>query len=570
MTPAFLPLALVCFGSQEHKSKLSSDLAKVAVQSNVQVIVQWKIATGTTTTEKIVGLGGTVLSEFKSINAGVYTVSGSALKTLDADPLVNYVSIDRQVHRKLAYTAAAINAPYAWKAGYTGIGIGIAVIDSGINNDPNLGDSTKNRLVYTQDFTVPVMMQPDGKPAPPPHSYGLDWYGHGQHIAGIIASNGKDSSCGSCVKTFVEIAPGANLVNLKVLDENGQGTDSSVIAAIDQAIALKATYNVRVINLSLGRPVFESYTQDPLCQAAEAAWKAGIVVVVAAGNDGRDNSFGNDGYGTITAPGNDPYVITVGAMKTENTNTRTDDLIASYSSKGPTQIDHIVKPDLVAPGNQIVSLLAKNATLSLNYPQNAVPLSYFQSHAPGLGKMPNQPIWNGDSNTPPPNANFGSGTSNSYFILNGTSMAAAVVSGAVADILHAKPKLTPDQVKILLMETSSKTFPMYSTVTDSTTGQTYVSYYDIFTVGAGYLDLQAALTFTGQLPLALSAMSPAATYDAATGDVTLVFDPGSIFGNQAIWGAQAIWGSSVLSGNQAIWGTGTESASESVHINGER
>ena len=100
-----------------------------------------------------------------------------------------------------------------------------------------------------------------------------------------------------------------------MLDRNGAGTDSMVIAAIQRAIALKSTYNIQIINLSLGRPVMESYTLDPLCQAVEQAWKAGIVVVVAAGNEGRNNSKGTNGYGTITAPGNDPYVITVGAMK---------------------------------------------------------------------------------------------------------------------------------------------------------------------------------------------------------------------------------------------------------------
>jgi serine protease AprX len=99
-----------------------------------------------------------------------------------------------------------------------------------------------------------------------------------------------------------------------------------------------------VVNLSLGRGVFESYTLDPLDQAVEQVWNAGIVVVVAAGNYGRDNSNNNNGYGTITAPGNDPYVITVGAMKTMGTATRADDLIATYSSKGPTMLDHHVGP----------------------------------------------------------------------------------------------------------------------------------------------------------------------------------------------------------------------------------
>src|SRR5208337_442421 len=127
--------------------------------------------------------------------------------------------------------------------------------------------------------------------------------------------------------------------NLRVLDQNGAGTDSGVIAAIAQAIALKGLFNIRVINLSLGRPVYESYKLDPVCQAVEQAWKNGIVVVVAAGNDGRYRP--TNGYFTINSPGNDPYVITVGATKPMGTPTRNDDQMASYSSKGPTVIDDI-------------------------------------------------------------------------------------------------------------------------------------------------------------------------------------------------------------------------------------
>src|SRR5437016_3874617 len=198
-------------------------------------------------------------------------------------------------------------------------------------------------------------------------------------------------------------------------------TYSTVISAIQAAIQLKSKYNIRVINLSLGRPVFESYKLDPLCQAVEAAWKAGIVVVVASGSSGRDNSQGTNGYATITSPGNDPYVITVGAMKPMGTPTRTDDLIASYSSRGPNAIDHIVKPDIVAPGNLLVSLEAAG-TLYNAYPGNRVPYSFYV---------------NGGTST----------SSSSYFTLSGTSMAAGVVSGAVADLLQANSKLTPDQVK---------------------------------------------------------------------------------------------------------------------------
>ncbi len=238
------------------------------------------------------------------------------------------------------------------------------------------------------------------------------------------------------------IAPNANLISLRVLDQNGAGTDSFVIAAIDLAIQLSSTgkYNVRVINLSLGRPVFEPAAYDPLCQAVEQAWRAGIVVVVAAGNEGRDNSVGENGYGTINSPGNDPYVITVGAMKTEGTATRTDDLIASYSSKGPTLFDHYAKPDLVAPGNLIVSTLPPGLTLSNAYPKNTI--------------------------------------TGNYFMLSGTSMATPVVSAAAALLLQQNPRWNPDQVKARLMETASKNFPVSSIAVDATTGASYVSYYD--------------------------------------------------------------------------------------------
>ena len=279
-----------------------------------------------------------------------------------------------------------------------------------------------------------------------------DQYGHGSHVSGIIGSNGGG-------QVYIGIAPAVNLISLRVLDQNGNGTDSYVIQAIDAAISLAKTYNIRVINLSLGRPVFEPAALDPLCQAAEQAWKAGIVVVVAAGNDGRNNSVATQGYGTVTAPGNDPYVITVGAMKTEGTTTRADDTIASYSSKGPTAFDHFAKPDLVAPGNRIVSTMKANETLSQEYgPSNRV---------------------NGD-----------------FFILSGTSMATPVVSGAAALMIQKNPALTPDQVKATLMLTATKTFPTSSVAVDPTTGLSYTSYYDIFTVGSGYLDIQAALAST--------------------------------------------------------------------------
>jgi serine protease AprX len=155
--------------------------------------------------------------------------------------------------------------------GYDGSGIGVAVIDSGISGHDDLKDASgRNRIVYQANFAS--------------DSGTADAYGHGEHVAGIIAGTGKDSTCNNCYSLIRGIAPNVTLINLRALNKNGQGTDSSVINAINRAIQLKSTYNIRVLNLSVGRPIFESYRNDPLCQAVESAWKAGIVVVVAAGN----------------------------------------------------------------------------------------------------------------------------------------------------------------------------------------------------------------------------------------------------------------------------------------------
>ncbi len=195
-----------------------------------------------------------------------------------------------------------------------------------------------------------------------------DYYGHGTHVSGIIAGNGLNSTGSAYLDEIHGVAPAVHLINLKVLDKNGTSTDAEVINAIDTAISLKPLFNIQVINLSLGRPVYESYKTDPLCQEVEKAWKAGIAVVVAAGNAGRDNSAGNEGYGTIASPGNDPLAITVGAMNTEGTPQRADDLMTTYSSKRPTIGDHVVKPDLVAPGNKIFAIRRPGSTLETTEP----------------------------------------------------------------------------------------------------------------------------------------------------------------------------------------------------------
>ena len=132
-------------------------------------------------------------------------------------------------------------------------------------------------------------------------------------IAGIIGGDGSHSTGSSYTTTYTGVAPAVNLVNVRVLNAQGAGTDAAVMSAINRAIQFKSKYNIRVINLSLGRRVYETFAQDPLCQAVEAGWNAGIFVVVAAGNEGRNNLAGTSGYGTIAAPGNDPSVLTAGA-----------------------------------------------------------------------------------------------------------------------------------------------------------------------------------------------------------------------------------------------------------------
>ena len=194
-----------------------------------------------------------------------------------------------------------MDANVAFQSGFTGNGIGIAIIDSGINPHADL----LGRIVYSESFVA-------GDPTT------LDYYGHGTHVAGIAAGSGAVSEGPGVHADAARIGARCTSDQSEGAGrDRARGTDSAVIAAIGRAIQLKSQYNIRIINLSLGRPIVESYKLDPLCQAVEQAWKAGIFVAVAAGNDGRLNVSGNNGYGTINSPGNDPYVITVGAMKTE-------------------------------------------------------------------------------------------------------------------------------------------------------------------------------------------------------------------------------------------------------------
>ena len=547
---ALITLLAAALSFADGKHKLSKDLEELKSGlsgATVDVIIQFKQAPTDAQHGKVEGHGGVLKKKLDVIRGAHYSVPVKSLPALADDPDVAFISPNRPLSgtstSTLDYTPESVNAQVAWQQwGLDGTGVGVAVIDSGVTAVGDLywwipsNQTYGSRVVYSQNFV-------------PGTTDSSDQYGHGTHVAGIIASQGWFSTGGNFTHTFKGIAPNANIINLRVLDQNGAGTDSSVIAAIQTAISLKSTYNIRVINLSLGRQVYESYTVDPLCQAVEAAWSAGIVVVAAAGNQGRNDSAGTEGYGTIAAPGNDPYAITVGAMKTANTPTRVDDTIASYSSKGPTAYDFVVKPDIVAPGNQVVSTLAPNAPL-LSTPTDVYLSEYSSSTTTSTGSGGNTKN-NKKNSTSSLTANT---ISPSYMRLSGTSMATPVVSGAAVLLLQQNPNLTPDQVKARLMKTASKNFPAYSTVTDPTTGIIYTDYYDIFTIGAGYLDVGAALS-SNDLADA-SAVSPAAVFDPSTQSVYLVTGQGVVWGDSSPWATSLVWGTNVfVNGTAVLWGS---------------
>lgn len=501
--------------------KLAPDLASFPVNPDgtVDVIIQFSDTMQAKHFAMLAAQGGRLKNKFEQINGAAYQIPVKVLAFLENHPDIAYVTPDRPNTPSFDQSdAAAISAITVDVAriqyGLDGSGVGVAVIDSGVFNHDDLQGASGSRIVYNENFVAG-------------DASANDTYGHGTHVAGIIGGNGNDSQSGY-LHEYRGVAPNANIINLRVLNGQGAGNDSQVIAAIQRAIQLKPTYNIRVINLSLGRPVFESYTLDPLCQAVEAAWKAGIVVVVAAGNNGRDNSHGTQGYGTIQAPGNDPNVITVGATKDQDTATRLDDTVASYSSKGPTLIDHIVKPDVVAPGNRIVSLLAPGSTLAVTYPTLDV--------GPVLCTLNCNPA---------------------YFRLSGTSMATPYVAGAAALMIQKDPTLTPDTVKARMLKTAWKGYPISSWGYD-VFGIGYFSQYDVFTIGAGYLDVDAALSNTDVANGGTA--SPTAVRNALTGKVSLVngtsitWGTSIVWDNSIIWSDTIVWGSNTVLSNSILWG----------------
>ena len=419
----------------------------------------------------------------------VADIPNAALEALADRPSVRAVRLDRRVTGTMERTGATIGATWVREnLGLDGAGVGVAIIDSGVTSWHD--DLGSDRVVHFADFVDFLPLASDE-------------YGHGTHVAGIISGSGYDSN-----GARRGVAPAANLVVLKVLDGDGYGYISNVIAALDYAVEHRAQFNIRVINLSVAAGVHESYNTDPLTLAAKRAVQAGVVVVTAAGNLGR-NAQRAIQYGGITAPGNAPWVLTVGASSHNGTVNRSDDSMAAFSSRGPAFIDYAAKPDLVAPGVGIESLA--DATSSL-----------FAAH-------PAARLWGTlDTVTQP------------YLSLSGTSMAAPVVTGTVALMMQANPALTPNLVKAILQYTAE-----------------HKSRYDALTQGGGFLNARGAV----QLAKSFTNGADQNIADRTEWNKHINWGNHRIGGgvlrpNANAWGVNVIWGSSTTDeGDTIVWGT---------------
>jgi len=418
---------------------------------SVEAIV--RLAPGATADQgaaRVRALHGRVTGDLHIIHGLAARVPARELARLRRAPEIAGVDADAPVKPQGKATAAAswgtsntllataypssVNAIQNWTdpltglARYTGAGVGVAVIDTGIAGTmPDFKNPNGVSRVVASVVTNPSATTAN------------DTYGHGTHVAGILAGNGngrdvRDKAYGK----YLGVAPDANLISIKAGDEQGNATVLDVIYGLQFVVDHKADYNIRVVNLSLESTVAQSYLVDPLDAAVESAWLNGVVVVAAAGN--RGSAADAVSY----APGNDPFVISVGAVDDKGTQGNSDDAFASWSSRGLTQ-DGFAKPDVSAPGAHIVSTLAPNSTFTTLCPSCIVDTNYIRA--------------------------------------GGTSMAAPVVAGVAALALQAHPDWTPDVVKTALMRTSR---PMANGIYE-------VNASGAITTGAGGQDVNAGL-----------------------------------------------------------------------------
>jgi subtilisin family serine protease len=417
--------------------KVSSDLREYLdsgkAPARVNVILQVDDANSSMLQAQLAKYGVNIAARMPQFGALAVDVPSKAVEELANNSQTRHISLDRTVQsfgHVQTTTGESAMLSQNGNSGLDGSGVGIAILDSGISKTHH---TVTSRVVYSQDFTG------EGRTDDP--------YGHGTFVAAMAA--GKDTDYSG---TYSGVATAAKLVNLRVLDSHGKGTVSAVLSALDAVMAKRSTYNIRVVNMSLGMPAVDSYKNDPICRAVRTLVDSGIVVIAAAGNDGKD-ALHPKVYGRIHSPGIEPSAITVGAANTFGTDARSDDGVTTYSSRGPTRsfwkdgrgnkhYDNLIKPDMVAPGNKIMGAAANNNAL--------------------LGANPLLSVV--------------TGTDKGEMKMSGTSAAAPMVAGAAAVLLEANPNLTPNMVKMILMYTAQP-----------------LAKFNMFEQGAGELNIEGAI-----------------------------------------------------------------------------
>jgi serine protease AprX len=479
-------------------------------QATVRVIVKRHGGETAALTSRLQTHGARIVAEHALVASVSAELDRDALAALAADPGIAHVSLDATVRAAAVVDRSdtglvsdallqtlGVSAPRG-----AGLGVGVAVIDSGVQVGPDLN------LHASFDFTGGRVR----------HG-GFDGYGHGTHVAGLIGAGGSAPGMRG-------VAPGVRLISLKVLDNNGEGLTSTVIQALEFAVANRRRLGIDIINLSLGHPSSEPAATDPLVQAVETASRAGLIVVVAAGNRGVSPT-GGVAYAGIVSPANAPSAITVGSLDTKQTVSRQDDEVAAYSSRGPTLFDRFAKPDIVAPGHRLLSVAAFGSWLWEQYPSERI------DDAQGRPR---------------------------YLRLSGTSMAAGVVSGAVARLIDthravSETALTPNHVKAMLQYTSVAITAEHRLVQ-----------------GAGALNLGGALSLVEGGSTAASGTSSGVSIPApytSIGTATYVWSQTIVWGNAIVWGnslspdefawsADVVWGSAIVWGNEMIVRQGSD------------
>jgi serine protease AprX len=470
-------------GAKAHP--LLIQIAEQHPQKQVGVIIQ-KLAEDNRLEAKVKQVGGVITHDLDIINAFAARLAADKALELSMDPDVRWVSLDAPVEQsgKPAPTPpppvttntylGTLGVQQVWNMGWNGSGIGVAVIDSGIS--PNQDTPVSRSMSFNPNATSVN-----------------DFYGHGTHVAGIIAGDG-DLSGG----LFKGIAPGVNLISLRVSDDTGMASEADVVAAIQWVYNNKAAFNIRVVNISLNSTVEQSYHTSPLAAAVEILWFNGVVVVVSSGNANDNWNYAN------TAPANDPFVITVGAADEKATTNYSDDSIATYTAWTITADGHL-KPEIFAPGSNIISVLSPHSDWDVIAPDRVLYSSYFR--------------------------------------LSGTSMAAPMVTGAVALLLQDEPSLTPDQVKYRLLNATTRQLSIYVKAIRTTY---YFPYLDVYATVTGTTTASSNTGLTAS-QLLWSGSEPITWSSVAWNSVAW----NSVAWNSVAWNSVA-WNS--VAWNSAYWG----------------